>query len=339
MVLKTSIGLAAIGTVVALTAPLAPAVASDSESGWRTKPVPGALTAEAARSKTRSKLKLRAPSEVAVGAEVPLRGKLRGTKGKRARVQIQLLAPAGWRTLANVRTKSRGKFRSSVKVAAADNATFRAVAKAQRRKLDATSRSVDVTFIQPAAPATSPSPTSPHPSGQDSFIPDSAVPELEFQMVALVNEARAAGQSCGHLGYFPPAPPLAPNDLLAAAARAHSEDMATNDYVSHTGLDGSQPSDRIFRQGYLWSRGGENIAAGKIFFNASRANQGLLDSPGHCANLMNPGYTEIGVGVASEYDSYWGIYWTQNFGTPRDCSIRLGQLDTCPIPPPSAQTS
>ena len=44
---------------------------------------------------------------------------------------------------------------------------------------------------------------------------------------------------------------------------------------------------------------------------------GWIKSPGHCANLMNPGFTEMGAGLAVDHKSELGVYWAQAFGTPR----------------------
>ena len=44
---------------------------------------------------------------------------------------------------------------------------------------------------------------------------------------------------------------------------------------------------------------------------------GWLKSPGHCASLMNPAFTEMGAGVAIDHGSAMGVYWTQEFGAPR----------------------
>lgn len=57
-------------------------------------------------------------------------------------------------------------------------------------------------------------------------------------------------------------PPLTANAALTAAALAHSNDMATNNFFSHTGSDGSSPGQRISRAGYSYYTYGENIAAG-----------------------------------------------------------------------------
>lgn len=134
-------------------------------------------------------------------------------------------------------------------------------------------------------------------------------------ILAGVNAARASARSCGSQ-QFAPAPPVSWNPRLGEAALAHSRDMAARRYFSHKAKDGSQPADRAARAGYAWLRVGENIAFGQS--SPDEAVAGWLDSPGHCANIMNPGFTEMGAayGVAAEKRS--GIvYWTQVFGRPR----------------------
>lgn len=107
------------------------------------------------------------------------------------------------------------------------------------------------------------------------------------------------------------------NSELNAAAQNHSQDMAVNDYFSHTGKNGSQPWDRAKVVGYEAQTMGENIAAG---YNTPEAVvQGWIDSPGHRANLLNSKYTELGVGYfLLENDTgsvNYGRYWTQLFGS------------------------
>ena len=84
---------------------------------------------------------------------------------------------------------------------------------------------------------------------------------FEGEVIALVNQHRAAGASCGGNPY-PAVDPLSLDTNLRAAARAHSADMGTNGYFSHTSQDGTTFSQRIWNLGY--SGGfpvGENIAA------------------------------------------------------------------------------
>jgi uncharacterized protein YkwD len=130
-----------------------------------------------------------------------------------------------------------------------------------------------------------------------------------------VNAARASARSCGEQ-QFAPAPALAWNGALADAALAHSVDMATQRYLSHQGKDGRVVGDRALQAGYRWRRIGENIASGQD--SAEEAVAGWLSSPGHCANIMNPGFTETGAAYAiSTSREIARVYWTQVFGTPR----------------------
>jgi len=130
----------------------------------------------------------------------------------------------------------------------------------------------------------------------------------------LVNRARATARSCGNMA-FAAAPPLRWNETLAATARRHATDMARFDYFSHSGRDGSTPAQRVERAGYRYRATGENIAGGQL--QAAAAVAGWISSPPHCANLMNSAFTEMGVAYAFERKSKLGIYWAQEFGTPR----------------------
>jgi uncharacterized protein YkwD len=88
--------------------------------------------------------------------------------------------------------------------------------------------------------------------------------------------------------------------------------MAENNYFDHTGIDGSSPGDRISAAGYNWKTYGENIAAG--YSDAKTVMEGWLTSAGHCSNLMNTDFKDVGVGVVDGGSDTYGIYWTQNFG-------------------------
>lgn len=138
---------------------------------------------------------------------------------------------------------------------------------------------------------------------------DACMDEADKLMLTLVNNARAQTRSCGTMSYQA-APALAWNCQLENAAYGHSLSMAENDYFSHTGNDGSDPGDRISAAGYDWVTYGENIAAG--YRDAESVMDGWLTSAGHCANLMNSSFKDIGVGVAEGSGTY-GSYWTQDF--------------------------
>lgn len=134
------------------------------------------------------------------------------------------------------------------------------------------------------------------------------------QVLALVNSAREKSRTCGGR-QFSPAPPLDWNDNLAQASLAHSRNMANRNYFSHEGQDGSQVDERARRAGYRWRNVGENIAAGQG--SAQQVVNGWLSSPGHCANIMNGAFKEMGAAYAMNPKSDASIYWTQVFGTPR----------------------
>ena len=140
-------------------------------------------------------------------------------------------------------------------------------------------------------------------------------PAVAGEVLARVNEFRSTPRSCGSKGRFTAAAPLAWDDRLAAAAAAHSGDMAKRNYFSHTGPGGRQLQDRLGAAGYTWHAIGENIAAGQDSVAAAMAS--WQASPGHCANLMNPVFTQVGLACASrEAAGGYGIYWTMVLAKP-----------------------
>jgi uncharacterized protein YkwD len=143
-------------------------------------------------------------------------------------------------------------------------------------------------------------------------VKDSAL--VSQKALALVNAARAKARKCGRSAFNAVAP-LTLSAGLNRAALLHSQDMASKDFFEHEGSDGSKVGDRVTRVGYTWRTAGENIAIGAQTPEA--VVQGWLDSPGHCANLMSPGFTEMGIAFVVDRKSQAGIYWTQVFATPR----------------------
>lgn len=139
---------------------------------------------------------------------------------------------------------------------------------------------------------------------------------LEQQVVELVNERRAQGANCGREGSFSPTGSLTMDPVLQCAARLHSVDMAERNYMDHVNPDGESPFDRITAAGYTGGTPqGENIAAG--YPTAEAVVNGWMASDGHCSNIMEPGYTEIGVGYFHNPNSEFHTYWTQKFGARR----------------------
>jgi uncharacterized protein YkwD len=134
------------------------------------------------------------------------------------------------------------------------------------------------------------------------------------RVLRLVNEARASARKCGGR-QFAAAPPLSMSSVLTSAAAGHARDMAERGELTHTGADGSQPADRITRAGYHWRASGENVAAGQQ--DADAVVAAWLASPGHCANIMQPNFTEMGVAFVQVPTANPNIYWAQSFATPR----------------------
>jgi uncharacterized protein YkwD len=148
--------------------------------------------------------------------------------------------------------------------------------------------------------AATPTPSKPKPSQRRTTPPAAAGPVAE--VLRLVNAQRASA-GCGALTV---------DSRLAAAAQAHSADMAANEYFSHTGRNGSDVGDRVDAAGYRWSNVGENIAKGQP--TPAAVMQAWMNSSGHRANILNCRFRNIGIGLA--YDGRSPV-WTQNFGTPR----------------------
>ena len=134
----------------------------------------------------------------------------------------------------------------------------------------------------------------------------------ELEVLELVNQARATGGDCGSQGSFPASGALALEGSLMCAARVHSKDMADNNYFDHDNLQGNGPGWRMGQAGYAGNGWGENIAAG--YGDPQAVVDGWLDSDGHCANMLNPSFSKIGIGYAFQSSSDYGNYWTQTFG-------------------------
>jgi uncharacterized protein YkwD len=137
---------------------------------------------------------------------------------------------------------------------------------------------------------------------------------LAARALELVNDARARGARCGSR-LFGPAPPLRLSGTLAGVALGHAAEMARHDYFEHADLTGRTPADRVKAAGYQEKLVGENIAYGPT--SADEVVQGWLDSPGHCENIMNPEFAEMGIASAAGQASKRGLYWVQLLVAPR----------------------
>jgi uncharacterized protein YkwD len=178
------------------------------------------------------------------------------------------------------------------------------------------------------APAAAPVPVSPQPprapplasaptatKTPQSELASPLSPILATRALQLVNKVRAKGARCGN-ELFGPAPPVTLSSTLAGVAFGHANDMATNNYFEHKDLKGKTPSDRVRATGYQEKLVGENIAYGPK--SIDEVVQGWLDSPGHCENIMDPRFIEMGLGYATSHDSKRALYWVQVLATPRN---------------------
>ncbi len=138
--------------------------------------------------------------------------------------------------------------------------------------------------------------TSPTTSSSASSV--SSASSLESRMISLINEDRAAeGLN-----------PLRADSSLRAGAMKHSQDMAANNFFSHTSPTYGTFSERA-------KASGASVSAENLSLNGSveRAHASLMGSAGHRANIMNSNYTRVGIGIV--YSSQKGGYYiTQWFG-------------------------
>lgn len=141
-----------------------------------------------------------------------------------------------------------------------------------------------------------------------------SVDKYQAELIELVNAARSEARMCGSES-FAAVPPVTYSCTLEGAAKAHSVDMATNNFFSHTGSDGLTVGHRVTATGYKWSVVGENIAAG--YASPVAVTAAWLDSPGHCRNVMDPRFTEFAAFRADSQSADYSNYWTQVYGAPK----------------------
>ena len=109
-------------------------------------------------------------------------------------------------------------------------------------------------------------------------------PDLEKRMLDLVNRERQAQGL----------PTLAPDPELTEVARRHSADMFARGYFAHDTPEGVSPFDRMRESGVRFITAGENLALAPTI---EVAHTGLMNSPGHRANILRPEFGRVGIGV------------------------------------------
>jgi uncharacterized protein YkwD len=144
-----------------------------------------------------------------------------------------------------------------------------------------------------AALALAPAASASNCSQADANPDEISVNDYSATLLCVVNEER---RDWGRPG-------LVPQRNLARAAGSHASDMATQRYFSHTARDGDTLADRLDQANFIPSsdrwRAGENLAAGEGPMGSPAAIvSGWMNSREHRRNLLDPGYTMAGIGVA-----------------------------------------
>jgi uncharacterized protein YkwD len=129
------------------------------------------------------------------------------------------------------------------------------------------------------------------PSADDA--PAATTEEAERRLFAMINRDRAAQ----HL------PPLAWDDQVAAVSRAHSLEMMRTKNVAHVSPTTGAATDRVRAANIRTGLVLENIVRAR---SVAEAHDGLMNSPGHRANLMSPSATDVGIGVVFGEPQTWG---------------------------------
>ena len=139
----------------------------------------------------------------------------------------------------------------------------------------------------------------PGPSARAGAAP--VVVDMEARLLALLNRSRTdAGLA-----------PLNADPELRSLALAHSEDMAGAHFFGHVSPTTGSAEDRIRKAGLGVLMMGENVAQAD---SVEAAHQSLMDSPGHRANMLNPKFTHVGIGVAPRANDREPLLATLVFG-------------------------
>lgn len=123
-------------------------------------------------------------------------------------------------------------------------------------------------------------------------------PDLEAEMLKMVNSER---EKIGLKA-------LKADPELVPVARAHSTDMFARGYFSHISPEGATPFDRIKKENVSFLAAGENLALAQTL---TIAHRGLMNSPGHKANILHKSFGRLGIGIMD--GGVYGIMVTQVF--------------------------
>ncbi|QCW50764.1 CAP domain-containing protein [Nocardioides dongxiaopingii] len=174
-----------------------------------------------------------------------------------------------------------------------------------------------VALLAPAARAAADQ-TPPSPATVTATVTDASrthgAPAVRLgRVLELVNRARSQARTCGGVEHRA-VPRIVREARLDRAAGRFARLMARRDFVSHESPDGSDPGDRIRREGYRWTSYGENVAAGQA--TPAAVVRAWLGSPGHCAVIMSP-FREIGIGHGHRAGATYRHYWVLDLASRR----------------------
>ncbi|MEX2514784.1 MAG: CAP domain-containing protein [Candidatus Paceibacterota bacterium] len=118
---------------------------------------------------------------------------------------------------------------------------------------------------------------------------------------------------------------LEPNEKLKRAAQLKADHMAELGYFAHDAPDGTTPWEWFAQAGYEYEAAGENLAIN--FSDSADVERAWMDSPGHRENILEEGFTEIGIATAiGEYEGDETVFVVQLFGRPT--ANNLAQRDS-----------
>jgi uncharacterized protein YkwD len=133
-----------------------------------------------------------------------------------------------------------------------------------------------------------------------SFKYNKAIPRPAYEaaMLEMVNKERLKNGL----------KPLRFDPELVPVARAHSQDMFTRGYFAHVNLEGKNPFDRMRAANIRFTAAGENLALAQT---VEIAHTNLMNSPGHRANILNPAFGRVGIGILD--GGFYGLMISQEF--------------------------
>jgi len=135
---------------------------------------------------------------------------------------------------------------------------------------------------------------------KESYSQKKEAPTIEQDLFNLVNRERQKLDL----------DPVRFSSPLRSLARKHSQNMALRGDISHLSTSGETYSERLVKGGFYFIKNGENVAYSQTFISEF-IHQGFMDSPGHRANVVDPDFDELGIGVVFKKDK--GYYVTQDF--------------------------